>query len=320
MKEINYKKIKEICINPTKSFEKYGKIKETVDGILIHKDNGSNILAVAHLDTVQSKNFFYKSNGHIFNPQLDDRLGAYIILELLPKLGIKTDILLTEGEEMGRSTAAYFENKKQYNWIFSFDRAGSDVVLYDYDSHSMRKRLKKYGFKIGIGSFSDICWLENLNCKGINFGCGYYDNHSVKAYAIMDELIMSVQKFINFYNSNYNKHFQHKESKHPFSSYNNSFYGHSKIGYTLGDYGDFYDRSNKSTLDVVRDYKLDNKIHNNNTSRCDECHKYLLHSKSNSLGLCSSCLEDIGMLCVYCNNILINETEILNGACIYCQR
>ena len=39
---------------------------------------------------------------------LDDRLGAYIILDLLPKLGINVDVLLTVGEEQGRSTANFF--------------------------------------------------------------------------------------------------------------------------------------------------------------------------------------------------------------------
>ena len=38
--------------------------------------------------------------GHIqFAPQLDDRLGVYCLLGLLPKMGIQLDILLTTGEE-----------------------------------------------------------------------------------------------------------------------------------------------------------------------------------------------------------------------------
>ncbi len=86
------------------------------DNFYFYKDNGSNVLAVAHLDTVadadERKCRFVVTEGGgtvVFSRALDDRLGAYIILELLPLLGLKYDILLTVGEESGLSTAAHFE-------------------------------------------------------------------------------------------------------------------------------------------------------------------------------------------------------------------
>jgi hypothetical protein len=103
-----------------------------------YKDNGSNTLAVAHLDTVQKRGWCELTQlSHdtlVFSPKLDDRLGAYVILELLPKLGINVDVLLTTDEESSNSTAMEFKTQKQYNWMVEFDRAGRDAVLYQYQA------------------------------------------------------------------------------------------------------------------------------------------------------------------------------------------
>src|SRR5262249_10213773 len=97
-------------------------------------DNGSDVLGVAHLDTVQNAHFgsLIKLKGEkvLLSPRLDDRLGVYIITSLLPKFGVTCDWLLTTGEEIGCSSAANFRTDKSYNWAFSFDRSGDDVVLY----------------------------------------------------------------------------------------------------------------------------------------------------------------------------------------------
>src|SRR5215469_11790126 len=58
------------------------------------RDNGSSVLAVAHLDTVvRPKNRIPRFSNTERGPMvtsgaLDDRLGAYVILCLLPRLGI----------------------------------------------------------------------------------------------------------------------------------------------------------------------------------------------------------------------------------------
>jgi len=201
--DIDVDSLKDISLAPIESFKQYGEVKDTPDGMYIHIDRGSDILAVAHLDTVQDMAHFDVSETDegraILNAQLDDRLGAYIILDLLPKLGVNADILLTEGEESGRTTAYYFQTTKQYNWIFSFDRMGMDTVLYHYDDPGFRELLKKYKFTIGHGSFSDISALGNLGVKAMNFGVGYYENHSDKANAIESHIKHNVRLFKNFY-------------------------------------------------------------------------------------------------------------------------
>src|SRR4051794_30743638 len=110
--------LRRICEMPERDFAKaYG--METVsvhqkapNDYYYYRDNGSDILAVAHLDTVglahQRACHFVDTEGGpvVYSRALDDRLGAYIILDLLPALGITHDILLTVGEESGQSTAA----------------------------------------------------------------------------------------------------------------------------------------------------------------------------------------------------------------------
>lgn len=166
------------------------------------KDNGSSVLAVAHLDTVQSGSYssiiYVKGERVLLCPRLDDRLGVYIITRMLPRMGITCDLLLTTGEEVGMSSAELFLTDKQYNWAFSFDRAGADVVLYQHHHKQLCRVLRKAGFKIGDGTFSDISSLD-IGCSGINFGCGYYDPHGQHAYAKLSETFRMVDKFAEFH-------------------------------------------------------------------------------------------------------------------------
>ena len=100
--KIDYELMKNICLTNIESFSIFGDVLDTPDGILIYKQNkGAKILGVAHLDTVLTSNHFkVKKNGRrVYNMQLDDRLGVYTMLDLLPQMGIEFDLLLTEGEE-----------------------------------------------------------------------------------------------------------------------------------------------------------------------------------------------------------------------------
>lgn len=179
------------------------------------KDNGGSVLAVAHLDSVQQCTHFHEMRlphkHRVYCPVLDDRLGVYIILNLLPKLGLKYDILLTTDEEIGRSTAQNFSTTKQYNWIFEFDRKGDDVVMYDYETKEMKENLEKVGWKVGRGSYSDISELEFLECKAFNFGTGYQDYHSLDAYVDLKVLAVNIQKFFLFFNKFKDVHLPHKK-------------------------------------------------------------------------------------------------------------
>lgn len=175
------------------------------DDFYAFRDNGSKVLAVAHLDTVQQGpnrdcQFVNTAAGPVvFSGALDDRLGAYTILDLLPRLGIETDVLLTVGEESGSSTAAFFDPPKQYDWVIEFDRGGTDVVMYQYEDASSVLAVESAGAKVGDGIFSDICYLEHLGVKAYNWGIGYRDYHSPRAHAFLNDTVDMVARFMDFH-------------------------------------------------------------------------------------------------------------------------
>lgn len=183
-------------------------------------DHGANVLAVAHLDTVGAFNerdcHFIETEGGtvVYSRALDDRLGAYIILEWLPALGIQHDILLTVGEESGNSTAAGFEhpNGKKYDWIIEFDRGGTDVVMYQYDDADTRALVRSSGARVGDGIFSDICYLEHLGVKGFNWGVGYQDYHGPRAHAYLDDTMMMLGYYLKFHGENAEVNMPHEDS------------------------------------------------------------------------------------------------------------
>lgn len=174
---------------------------ELLDGQrLRYIDNGSNVLAVAHTDFVLGRGdvLRYRRKGdRVRCISLDDRLGVHIILDVLPKLGIKPDVLLTTDEEIGASTAGLFDPPKEYNWIFSFDRRGAGAVTYDYGC--MDSIAKYYFRRLYYGAFSDISSLEHLQCGGINIGTGYYDEHSMRCNADLAVMRRQVKRFAEMF-------------------------------------------------------------------------------------------------------------------------
>jgi len=202
----------QICTLPE---EKFGKafgmqtIGPKPDDYYHFRDNDSRVLAVAHLDTVVARNrraaTFHKTDHGpmVVSGALDDRLGAYVILGLLPRLGVKCDVLLTVGEELGQSTAGLFIPPKKYDWIIEFDRAGTDVVTYQYDDGPSRRAVEAVGAEIGLGSFSDISYLEHVGVKAFNWGVGYGGNyHSEAGYAYLDDTFAMVAKYLRFHKRN----------------------------------------------------------------------------------------------------------------------
>ncbi len=236
---INLAQLRQRCLADIPEYFNEGVVNHTKDGAYIYKDNGADILAVAHLDTVaQMKHFHRISLGEepvVFNAQLDDRLGAYILLDLLPSYGLKYDILLTEGEESGRSTGQWFvpPEGKEYKWMFQFDRSGTDVVMYQYENRDMRDLLIDHGFVAGIGSFSDISMMDELGCKGFNFGCGYYDNHTRLGHMLIRETCTMVARFIDFFYDIEDVHLHHEydDMDRYYSSYGAYEYGYGRGAY-----------------------------------------------------------------------------------------
>lgn len=173
-------------------------------GRLYYEPHGSSVLGIAHLDTVQPHPSFSRRNDIVRAKWLDDRLGAYILCDLLPSLGVKLDILLTENEERGDSTAQYFvpPEGKQYNWLVQFDRAGDDVVVYQYNGDPWKAELTAHAFLPSYGSYSDIRELESLGVHAVNIGCGYYNNHARDAWADLSMARDQVRRFLSFYAAN----------------------------------------------------------------------------------------------------------------------
>jgi hypothetical protein len=185
------------------------------------RDNGSSVLAVAHLDTVVSQqgrtpHFSSTERGPlIVSGALDDRLGAYVILHLLPKLGVTCDWLLTVGEESGASTADFFDGQgKKYDWAIEFDRGGTDVVMYQFEDDASVRLVEAAGAEVGFGSFSDIAYLEQLGVKAFNWGVGYRGNyHSESGYAYLDDTFAMVAKYLRFHEQNAGTAMPHEPRK-----------------------------------------------------------------------------------------------------------
>lgn len=184
------------------NFRNFGQSIDNPYGELIYMEKpGNKILAVSHLDTVIDDRSWFIDNGRkVFSPMIDNRLGTYILLDLLPEMGIRNyDILLTDREEEGLSTSQFFSSTKKYNWIFSFDRRGTDVVMYQYENILSEERLNSCGFSLGVGSFSDISFMDFMGVVGFNFGNGCSQEHSYKCNVVVSELLLQIKRFSNFY-------------------------------------------------------------------------------------------------------------------------
>lgn len=202
---LDYERMKEVCLAPIDSFEQYGIRTETKTGPYFYKDNGADILFVAHLDSVVGSDHFFvtpldENETIVWCATLDDRLGAYLGIDFLWRLGLKYDLLLTTGEETGRSTAKGFDlpEGKVYNWMFSFDRAGDDAVHYQYNDKEWLDALKAVGYDMKHGSYSDIASLTEIGVCGVNIGVGYQNYHDVKAWASMKDMLTNVKKLQSF--------------------------------------------------------------------------------------------------------------------------
>jgi hypothetical protein len=168
--------------------------KDKKDKRRVYIDRDSKVLFVAHLDTIQEPKFHFKNHKCIHASGLDDRLGCLIADSLSKEL--KVDLLLTDNEETGLSTAMYHKCKS-YNWIMEFDRHGGDVVTYDLDNAIFRDALREF-WTLGLGSFSDVCMLDSKSCC-VNVGIGYEHDHSVDSFARIETIETQIEKVKQFH-------------------------------------------------------------------------------------------------------------------------
>lgn len=214
------KNLNSICRMPIGAFRPLGDVTDTEHGPMIHIDNGGSVLAVAHLDTVDSAKPKWKGKYRIQTPDLDDRLGVWALLDLLPSLGLSGyDVLLCDSEEIGCSTAQFFPQTDQYNWLFEFDRAGTDVVTYQYGDDGWDETLASYGFDVARGAFSDISYLEHLGRKAVNVGVGYHRQHTRKCHADLRFTVANAMRFAEFYKDHKHHVFEHQAHQTQVNSY-----------------------------------------------------------------------------------------------------
>ena len=262
-------------------FQSFGELVNDSPNELIYINRNSPVLGIAHLDTVQLFTQFKLMDNRLFSETLDDRLGVWILLNVLPNLGIFCDVLLTTNEESCNSSAKFFKSHKDYNWIFQFDRHSIDCVLYQYETNKMIKNLSKHNFSTSIGSYSDICELGHLGVCGINFGVGYAQNHSKNAFCYLDDTYNQIIKFKGFYN-------QFKNVKFPYDS--KSF-----------KYATFYDTRIKVKPSYCRSstYKAKNDFHSSwADNTCDVCYDTHINALPYYYGygyLCSTCASELDL-------------------------
>lgn len=155
-------------------------------------------LAVAHLDTVQSPRLDeYDDTLEVWSGAgFDDRSGLYACMKLYQQRD-NVAVLLTDNEETGQTTAQWaseplerwMAHTKQYiSLMIEFDRAENDFVFYEYYSGDINTIMSRLGVSSGVGSYSDICWLQDLDVCGINLGIGYINAHSTMSYQSMPQL------------------------------------------------------------------------------------------------------------------------------------
>jgi len=181
---------------------------ENREHFLYRETSGATVLAVAHMDVVSESSSFDSFSTPddimVFSPALDDRLGVFTMTHLLKQFGLEMDLLFTTDEERCSSTAEEFVDYcgKDYNWIVGLDRKGSDVVLYDYDTNTdFVDALKAAEFKLSLGSFSDISYMEPMQTSAFNMGIGYHFQHTNKCCASMLELAGQLRKLKSFFDA-----------------------------------------------------------------------------------------------------------------------
>lgn len=322
-----------------------GKVINGKNGRHLYADRGSDILLVAHTDTVNDSKLFQRididyDNGTrdmwILTRAADDRLGVAIITKwlIMPDFGIDYDILLTEGEEKGHSTAKDFKPDKQYNWIAEFDRRGSDAVYYDNDTE-IRQLLKGVGFEVGTGSWSDVGELQDLGCKAFNVGVGYYDEHTEWAAICPRITVKQVNLFLAFYR------------KHRADFLARKGPGRGKWGGGYSDTGSSKDKV-VAVPTTERDYShlgyrwcqgcghfvlkkhfdkkkyLCNWCRDNKTPKkylCNSCKSSQVEGQFNEQGICMLCAEYVQkptMRCVACDKPVEPGLLYAGGLCIDC--
>ena len=226
-----------------KQFRK-GQIYGNWDTHYIYVDNNSPVLLVAHMDTVQTPELRAGNTGAGF----DDRLGCFVGHQLVKNYPQWFDLLITDYEESGSSTAEFFCPSHEYNFVVELDREGAGYVDYDLASEELQQYLWVYGLECNWGSYSDIVEMDFIKCSKINLGLGTYNGHAESPHSgfIESTLDSQIKKLLNFVEDYHDKHFEYCEGWRRWISG-----GRYDYGYNLSDIYDMDDE------EIEREFQKD---------------------------------------------------------------
>lgn len=204
MKKIDYREITRYCTMTLPEIEQLLDWSVHIDGLLLGgrfaRSGPAKILAIAHVDFIGSGVVHKANRREIVCSALDDRLGVYLALNMEGITGIPLDVILTDGEESGQSTARYISDAhlEKYNWIVEFDRMNLEPVTYGFDC--MVPHLESLFARVGFGSYTDIVELENKSPVGAyNHGIGYQRQHSENCSVKVADVRQSIANFVTVY-------------------------------------------------------------------------------------------------------------------------
>jgi len=159
--------------------------------------NKPKLLFIAHRDTVRKPTGVITFNNYLISAVIDNRLGMNLGINISKQFNF-IDILITDGEEMGMSSARFIPKKvlEKYNWCFSIDRMGKYPVTYQHNNKQAFESLINIFGSIAQGTFSDISEIKDIFC--VNFPAGHKSDHQELNYAKMDDIEECFEKIVRF--------------------------------------------------------------------------------------------------------------------------
>ena len=184
---------------------RYDKITES--DLYVCAEGDIPIALVAHLDTVfktpPTEILYDTALNMMISPQgagFDDRIGVWMILQILSTTKLRPHVIFTMGEEVGGLGAVALAKINcpfaDLRFMIELDRRGSnDCVFYDCDNPSFTSYIESFGFVENWGSYTDICDLmESWRIAGVNFSVGYRDEHTVSEVLFVEQALDTMQK------------------------------------------------------------------------------------------------------------------------------
>lgn len=193
------------------------------------------ICLVAHMDTVFNVpplDFYYDQKEQVlWSPDglgTDDRAGVYAILEIISR-GLRPHVIFTMGEEKGGIGASALLKSfpdcpfGELNFIIELDRKGEkDCVFYQCDNPDFARFIKKYGFELGYGTFTDISLIApKWKIAAVNLSVGYINEHTYSEMLFLKYLRVTIDKVVKILKTENLQSFAYIPKKHTYDMWFN---------------------------------------------------------------------------------------------------